>query len=191
MGAVVPTFSEWESFYVIIGSSAAALTGLQFVVIVLTADIRGGGTRREISAFATPTIIHFGAVLLLSGILTAPWHAVTGPAVLIVGGGITGLVYTILVVKRARRTDYTPVLEDWLFHAVLPAIAYSLLAGGGLKLPASQHAALFVVATAALLLLFTGIHNAWDIATYLVAKGHKEKQNKPEEAQADAAIPPS
>ena len=27
--------AAWESFYVIIGSSAAALTGLQFVVIVL------------------------------------------------------------------------------------------------------------------------------------------------------------
>ena len=83
------------------------------------------------------------------------------------------------------------MFEDWLFHAVLPAVAYSLLAGSGLKLHASQHAALFVVATAALLLLFIGIHNAWDTATYIVATGSKKEQKKPEEAQADAAIPPS
>src|SRR6266576_2769898 len=34
-------FSAWENFYVIIGSSAAALTGLQFVVVVLGAVARG------------------------------------------------------------------------------------------------------------------------------------------------------
>ncbi len=30
----------WETFYVIVGSSAAALTGLQFVVIALIAESR-------------------------------------------------------------------------------------------------------------------------------------------------------
>jgi hypothetical protein len=55
----------WENFYVIVGSSAGALIGLQFVVITLIADmpIRGGQEAGE--AFATPTIVHFGAALLL------------------------------------------------------------------------------------------------------------------------------
>ena len=30
----------WDNFYVIVGSSAAALTGLQFVVITLVAETR-------------------------------------------------------------------------------------------------------------------------------------------------------
>jgi hypothetical protein len=47
-------FSVWESFYVIIGSSAAALTGLQFVVIALIAEARTRSTSREIAAFGTP-----------------------------------------------------------------------------------------------------------------------------------------
>jgi len=34
----VSAFSAWETFYVIIGSSAAALTGLQFVVVTLGAE---------------------------------------------------------------------------------------------------------------------------------------------------------
>jgi hypothetical protein len=29
------------------------------------------------AAFATPTIVHFGAVLLLSALLSAPWQAIT------------------------------------------------------------------------------------------------------------------
>ena len=33
----LPPLTEWETFYVIVGSSAAALTGLQFVVIALLA----------------------------------------------------------------------------------------------------------------------------------------------------------
>ena len=31
--SATPLFASWESFYVIVGSSAGALTGLQFVVI--------------------------------------------------------------------------------------------------------------------------------------------------------------
>jgi hypothetical protein len=58
--------SHWENFYVIVGSSAAALTGLQFVVIALVVDVRRRSSSREIDAFATPTIVHFCAVLLIS-----------------------------------------------------------------------------------------------------------------------------
>ena len=38
--AAGPVLVPWESFYVIVGSSGAALTGLQFVVIALLADVR-------------------------------------------------------------------------------------------------------------------------------------------------------
>src|SRR5436309_14142322 len=72
--AVLSPFAAWENFYVIIGSSAAALIGLQFVVIALVADSRTQSTSREIAAFGTPTILHFSAVLLLAAILSAPWQ---------------------------------------------------------------------------------------------------------------------
>ncbi len=39
MKAVASPLAAWESFYVIIGSESAALTGLQFVVIVLSAEM--------------------------------------------------------------------------------------------------------------------------------------------------------
>lgn len=35
----MPAFTGWENFSVIVGSSGAALTGLQFVVIALTVDV--------------------------------------------------------------------------------------------------------------------------------------------------------
>ena len=55
---------EWETFYVIAGSAGAALTGLQFVVMALVAESGRRSTGREISAFGTPTVIHFCAVCL-------------------------------------------------------------------------------------------------------------------------------
>ena len=63
----------WENFYVIVGSSAGALIGLQFVVITLIAEIPVvRDVERASSAFATPTIVHFGSVLLLSAVISAP-----------------------------------------------------------------------------------------------------------------------
>ena len=67
--------STWENFYVIVGSSAGALIGLQFVVITLIAELPIAGVAQASSAFGTPTIVHFGAVLLLSAVLSAPWQA--------------------------------------------------------------------------------------------------------------------
>ena len=64
---------EWESFYVVVGSSAGALIGLQFVVMTLIPERPEAGSRRLMDALATPTIVHFGAVLLLSCLLSAPW----------------------------------------------------------------------------------------------------------------------
>src|ERR1700687_509169 len=72
LGPVLPPLAAWESFYVILGSSAAALTGLQFVVIALGAEKKTVGGEATWSAFATPTIVHFCAVLLIAAIVSTP-----------------------------------------------------------------------------------------------------------------------
>ena len=121
--------SGWENFYVIVGSSAGALIGLQFVFIALVAGmpvIEGGA--QASSAFATPTIVHFGAVLLLSAVLCAPWQGIGAAAVLWGLVGLTGILYEIIVAWRMRvQVAYTPELEDWLFHFLLPFVAYATL----------------------------------------------------------------
>jgi hypothetical protein len=160
----------WENFYVIVGSSAGALIGLQFVVITLIADMPvGPGVAQASEAFATPAIVHFGAVLLLSGILSAPWEGISPVAVLWGLLGITGLIYVPIVTRRIRRQSaYTPELEDWLFHVGLPFAAYAMLAVSAIIVRTNPQRVLFGVAAAALLLLFIGIHNAWDAITYFV-----------------------
>ncbi len=171
----------WENFYVIVGSSAGALIGLQFVVMALVADMpRTPAQAQAGHAFATPTIVHFGAVLMLSAALSAPWHSIGGAAVLWGLMGLGGVAYAIIVARRQRvQNTHQPVFEDWLFHAVLPFAAYATLFASACAARAHPTECLFGVATAALLLLFIGIHNAWDAVTYHVFV------NKPKHDQAE------
>src|SRR5437868_9101850 len=120
----------WENFYVIVGSSAGALIGLQFVVITLIADLPLGRSDAQAGrAFATPSVVHFGVVLLLSAIVSAPWSELSTVAILWGLVGFSGLVYVIIVARRLRvQTAYQPVFEDWLFHLLLPFASYALLA---------------------------------------------------------------
>src|SRR4051812_38793434 len=114
-------FSQWESFYVIVGAAAGGLIGLQFVVITLIAErppLRGAEAG---AAFATPTIVHFGTVLLLSAILAMPWQSIIPAASAWGIVGLCGVTYALIVAQRMRRQQtYRPELEDWLFHVVLP-----------------------------------------------------------------------
>ena len=173
--------SEWESFYVINGSAAAALTGLMFVAVVLVAElhIQVSNPERQIDAFSTPTVVHFGAVLLQSAILTAPWPTMTGASVALVAMGITGVIYTLIVMARARRqTGYKPVFEDWLFHAALPLLTYASMTVAAVTVTRFPTACSFVIGGAGLLLLFIGIHNAWDTVTYIVVSSWERKEGQ-------------
>jgi len=160
----------WENFYVIVGSSAGALIGLQFVVMTLIADMPlARGDAQAGSAFATPSVVHFGVVLFLSAIVTAPWNGISTVAVLWAVVGACGIVYTVVVTRRMRvQTTYQPVFEDWLFHVLLPLAAYAMLIVSAYAAHLDARQALFLVGAAALLLLFIGIHNAWDTITYHV-----------------------
>jgi hypothetical protein len=160
----------WANFYVIVGSSAGALIGLQFVVITLIAEMPlAPDESRAGAAFSTPSIVHFGVALLLSAIISAPWNGIAAVAVLCGLVGLGGAVYSVVVGRRLRaQSVYQPVVEDWLFHVLLPVAAYAVLAVSACMAHFHARAAMFLVGAASLLLLFIGIHNAWDTVTYAV-----------------------
>jgi hypothetical protein len=165
----------WENFYVIVGSSAGALIGLQFVVITLITERQILRKAEAGAAFATPSVVHFGAVLLLSAIVSAPWNGIDIVAVLWGIMGLCGIVYTFIVARRMQaQTIYKPVLEDWLFHIVIPLFAYALLSLSVFIAHSNTRTTLFLVGIGALLLLFVGIHNAWDAVTYHVFVGRNK-----------------
>jgi hypothetical protein len=175
----MPELAEWDSFYVIVGSAAGALIGLQFVVMTLIAERPPLRAAEAGAAFGTPTIVHFGAALFLSAFLRAPWQTITRAAALWGFMGLGGVAYMVIVARRMRRQSvYQPEFEDWLFHVVLPLAAYAILALSPFAAPSHTREALFAVGAAALVLLFVGIHNAWDNIAYHVFANKRDTDNE-------------
>lgn len=166
---MISELAKWDSFYVIVGSAAGALVGLQFVVLTLVAQNPRLLAADAGAAFATPNVVHFGSVLLLAALSRAPWDTLAIPAALWGLVGLGGIAYTAIVARRmTRQSVYKPQFEDWLFHAVLPFAAYLLLVASPFAAVSHTHEIAFVGAGATLLLLFIGIHNAWDAIAYHV-----------------------
>jgi hypothetical protein len=158
----------WDNFYVIVGSAAAGLTGLTFVVIALIRDarnVRPTGLR----AFVTPTIVHFGGVLALAAFLSMPHQHVATLSAGFVAGGLAGLGYGVSTALNLRRQgpEYVPVREDWMWNVILPTLVYGALFCMGILIWYRPAHTLFGVAAVAISLLFIGIRNAWDIAVWM------------------------
>ena len=181
--AVVSLLPTWGTFYGIIGSAAATLTGLMFVVITLIAGsrvVQQGGD--GIAAFGTPNVVHFCVALFMAVVLSAPWRTLAHPGLLLLlllgCSGLGGVLYVMIVAQRARhQTDYKPVLEDWLWHTIFPFVSYLALIVAALLLLDDPPLALFIIAAVTILLLFIGIHNAWDTLTYMVVERFRNKQS--------------
>jgi hypothetical protein len=159
--------AEWDNFYVITGSSAAGLTGLTFVVIALSADAKRVNID-GLRAYVTPTIVHLGAVLALAAYLSMPHHTVLSLSVGFGAAGAAGLAYLARIARNMRRvaSDYAPVHEDWIWNVVLPAIVYGALLALALLIWPLPHSSMYGAAGVSLLLMFIGIHNAWDVAVW-------------------------
>jgi hypothetical protein len=175
--------TAWSNFYVITGSSAAALTGLMFVVVTLIAGDRPRPTREGFATFSTPSVLHFCAALLASATLSAPWHSLIEPAVILGVGALYGILYALVIIYKTRRQSlYEPDFSDWSWYAVLPLLAYVAMLTSSVLLPALKTGALFGLAAAVMLLIFIGIHNAWDVVTYITifrdVEAEEEEQSR-------------
>ena len=174
----------WHDFYVMAGGAAAALTGLMFVVFTLVSEDKMRRNPDGVSTFSTPTVAHFGAALLVSAILLAPWRTLMVPGDVLVFCGLCGLTYVLYLLRRTKRlSSYTADAEDFTWYLALPFVAYTAILTGGVLLFERPGDALFADGAGVLLLIFIGIHNAWDIVTY-IATGRLDDEPDPEKPSA-------
>jgi hypothetical protein len=179
-GSEILLLTRWQNFYVIMGTAAATLTGLTFVAATLIAGIESQITTLNAgnAAYNTPTIVLFGSVLVLAGIMSAPWDTFSsvGWALGLFGGGL--VTYFIVVMQRMRRMpNYQTTVSDWLWYLALPLSAYIALTVAAIMLIANSALALYIIGTAMIGLLFLGIHNAWDLVIFLAIE-RSHSQNK-------------
>ncbi|MGE5377155.1 MAG: hypothetical protein ACM3XO_19030 [Bacteroidota bacterium] len=180
-GTDLSLLGSWQNFYMIIGTAAATLTGLMFVVTTLIAGIDSHVSilNAAVSAFNTPTVVHFCAVLALAGILSAPWQAFSMVSLLLGLLGLGMVCYLIVVFRRLRRVPhYQSTLEDWTWYMAIPLLAHGLLVVSAFLLTENPVPTLYMVGSAMIILLLVGIRNAWDMVTFLaVERAHSENKS--------------
>lgn len=177
--------SDWQSFYVIVGSSAAALTGLTFIVITLAADdgehaSSASARLSGLRVFITPTAVHFGTALWLSALMCIPGQTALALEMLLGGTGFAGLVYCAVLFGRmlGKSFGYKPFVSDRIWSILAPAAAYLALAATGFMMPHRAAISLYAVSGVAMLLLLIGIHNAWDVVVWITTERHARRERQ-------------
>jgi hypothetical protein len=179
-GAALSTLTSWQNFYVVVGSSAGALTGLQFVTMTLIAESQISDMR-AVRAFGSPIVVHFCVVLLIAALASCPWPTLVCAAAALACCGLGGLAYSLIAIRHAgKQTSYDPDWEDWMWYGWLPVLTYAALALAGFLVAIKPTSGLFLVAAISLALLFIGIHNSWDSVTYIAVHRHGKANDEKE-----------
>lgn len=181
-GSELSFLHQWQNFYMLTGTTAATLTGLMFVVTTLFVGIDGhlSTLKAAVAAFNTPTVVNFGVVLVLAGILSAPWDAYLTLGFPLGFVGLGMIFYLSVVMRRMRRVpNYQSTLEDWSWYLGLPLFASVSLIVAAFMLLNNPVTALYIVSLSILLFLLVGIRNAWDMVTFLAVERAHGRHDHP------------
>jgi hypothetical protein len=159
----------WDNFYIMAGTAGATLIGLLFVIITLSTHLSSSGIAHGARAFLTPTLVHFGSVLLQALVVLVPWPSAWPVGVILGLCGLVGLIYLIDVVFKRRKVQFVSLhLLDWIPYAGIPALANLNLIAGAIGMIAEKPFAPYCLAGAITLFLFAGIYGAWDLTLWMV-----------------------
>lgn len=162
---------EWHDFYILGGTASATLIGLMFVA----ASIGAGVSDKNVAGlrlFITPTVVHFGSVLMTALAVAVPIHTWASLGALLLGGGAIGLGYAAWISIGMRRRGFHKgaALIDQLWYVLSPLAGYVAMIAAAVEILARQLAGLDVLALALVLLLLLGLRNAWDMTVWLVLR---------------------
>jgi inner membrane protein involved in colicin E2 resistance len=163
----------WDNFYLMIGSAAAGLIGLLFVVVSLTTGVERAQVLRGQALYMTPTALNFAVVLAVSAVMMAPGLGVTARAAafgLIASIGLTNLARACLGIARLTVDGETVHWTDLWMYGVAPTLLYVLLVAVAVAAGLGAGWAPYAMAALLLALLLTAIRNAWDLVTWIAPK---------------------
>lgn len=161
---------QWRDFYALIGTAAATLVGLMFVAASIGAGVFTRAHQAGIRSFLSPTVVHFSAVLLVCLMASAPSENWPSMGILLTCAGLTGSGYSAWIWHRMRKHGIIPTIDviDRLWYTMLPIAAYLVIVGTGLSMALHNVESLDVLAVGLILLLGTGIRNAWDMTVWII-----------------------
>jgi hypothetical protein len=153
----------WHEFYVLLGTAAAALVALLFVVVAVGATAFTRDRRSGTRTFMSPVVFHYSNVLFLSLVVLVPGQSPRLLGAIVGVAALGSLIYSIVIVVRVFRSSMAD-LADRVAYGSMPLVVYSAgLVVSWLLLTGHDEAGLYLLAAAALLLLLGNIRNAWDL----------------------------
>jgi hypothetical protein len=164
----------WDNFYFLIGSAAAGLIGLLFVVVTLTSGIERSQALRGASLYMTPTAVHFAVVLSVSAVAVAPRLAISTIAAVVGVAALVGLANALrasIGIGAPKPPLPPPHWSDFWLYGAAPTAIYLALIAAAAGLWAGVGWAVQATAALLLTLLLLGIRNAWDLVTYMAPQG--------------------
>jgi len=168
--------SEWETYFLMVGSSAAALIGLLFVVITLAgeatttalADTKDPTPERGARTFVSPTVFHFTVIVVICAVALIPNFSPHAMAAVAAIAGVIGIVCAAIVLSRLLRGRVNvPHWTDPLYYGVFPMFVYLWIVLSCLFVWSGSETGSYGIAIGTLGLLLLGIRDAWDLATWL------------------------
>ena len=168
-------FEHWDNFYLLIGGAAGSLIGLLFIVATLNRGRRDADSAlRGASVFMTPIVQHLAVVLVISALAAVPDLSAEGAALIVGAGALVALVsagaviWHLQIAKSLQAAHWSDV---W-WYGIAAFVADLALAGSaaaawlGTPAWAARGVAVSLVA-----ILLIAIRNAWDLVTWITAKG--------------------
>jgi hypothetical protein len=159
---------DWHDFYALIGTAAATLVGLMFVVASIGAGVFTSAHQAGTRSFLSPTVVHFSAVLLICLLAVAPAETWLSLGTLLSVASLIGSAYSGWIWRRMTKHGFWVTIDmaDRLWYTILPVAAYVVVGGAGLSLLQHKEGSLNVLAMSVIALLIIGIRNAWDMTVW-------------------------
>ena len=162
---------DWHEFYVLLGTSSAALVALLFVAISIGVGFFTHRNQAGTRTFTSPVIVHFSAILFISAIAIAPAH---GPVTLIalIAAGATGVVVSAVTTRHVFDFIGDSLVEsiDQYAYGFIPLAAYCGIVASGVLLAVHWEWAPELLAGSTLVHMMVNIRNAWDLMLSVVRR---------------------
>jgi hypothetical protein len=163
----------WHDFFLLIGGASATLLGLVFVAASIAGAIPNEklGTAETRALWTKPILGAFGRPLLLAAFGLIPGLGPQPFGCGVASVAVADLIYFMFVARglvRHQREHRDLVRSDWAWNLALPAGTSLLILGTGAEMALGSVWAVYPLAVAIGLHLVIGVHNAWDLADFLI-----------------------
>jgi len=160
-------FEGWDEFYLLIGSAAAVLIGLIFVVISLMQDRSRSSVITGSKLYMGPIVLGVSFVLVLSAAALMPGMTARGFAAIAGLVALWGLARALMSIRGIGRLKDEVHWTDLWYYGVFPSLIYLALGTIAVAFWQGLWWARDGIAAVVTLGLLLAIRNEWDLITWI------------------------